>query len=456
MDGNLVGGGLVVAASIVSNLGTNVQKRSHDLEAERPEAEQRGYVQRKLWWLGMGGVIFGSVADFLALGFASQSLVAALGGATTLISNTVVAHCWNREAVYKSDAAGVLCVVVGAVIFALTAEDSEDYTLDELEGFFLRSRFISYILVQISIIMLLLGTIYDSWAYRWRTKFTESMMRPLVNRMSDMELKMQQKIDALHERIRLLEYADRERNGHASPPPASPRGSPSVPTFTLGPAAVSQIASTPDESGGERFRHWSDQYVYAGSSGAIGALSVLFGGCVSKVLVESIQGENQFVRATPILFVIGMVVCVLTQTHLLNRAMMVGDNMSVVPMFIAFWTFFGVVGGVVFYRQGSVNLIGLVFMVFGVLLLMQHESKREDTAAGAPRDDIMFEYNELHRGVSMYDVYDTQPGISGLTHDASDNVLMSQLPIRDIEVQSNEPQEAQIPNDSDTNAHSHV
>ena len=110
----------------------------------------------------------------------------------------------------------------------------------------------------------------------------------------------------------------------------------------------------------------------------------------------------------------------------------------------------------VFYRQGSVNLIGLVFMVFGVLLLMQHESKREDTAAGAPRDDIMFEYNELHRGVSMYDVYDTQPGISGLTHDASDNVLMSQLPIRDIEVQSNEPQEAQIPNDSDTNAHSHV
>ena len=77
----------------------------------------------------------------------------------------------------------------------------------------------------------------------------------------------------------------------------------------------------------------SDQYVYAGSSGAIGALSVLFGGCVSKVLVESIQGENQFVRATPILFVIGMVVCVLTQTHLLNRAMMVGDNMSVVPMY---------------------------------------------------------------------------------------------------------------------------
>jgi len=76
--------------------------------------------------------------------------------------------------------------------------------LDELEGFFLRSRFISYILVQISIIMLLLGTIYDSWAYRWRTKSTESVMRPLVNRVSDMELKMQQKIDALQIRNTLF------------------------------------------------------------------------------------------------------------------------------------------------------------------------------------------------------------------------------------------------------------
>ena len=48
------------------------------------------------WWLGLSGVIVGAIGDFVALGFASQSLVSALGGGTTLICNVVVAHLWNK------------------------------------------------------------------------------------------------------------------------------------------------------------------------------------------------------------------------------------------------------------------------------------------------------------------------------------------------------------------------
>lgn len=122
--------------------------------------------------------------------------------------------------------------------------------------------------------------------------------------------------------------------------------------------------------------HWVDQYLFAICSGVIGALSVLFAGCASKVIVESLGGNNQFIHGTPLLFVAGMIVCAVAQTHLLNRAMMVGDNMIVIPVFQASWTCFGVTGGVVFYDQGSVNLIGLVFMIVGVACFTKHETQQ--------------------------------------------------------------------------------
>ena len=118
-----------------------------------------------------------------------------------------------------------------------------------------------------------------------------------------------------------------------------------------------------------------------GCSGLVGAQSVLLGGCASKVIVKIwINGTNTrystLLRPTPVLFIVGMIVSVIMQTHLLNKAMMAGDNMTVIPVFNAFWTLFGVQGGVVFYQQGSINFIGVVFMFIGVALLSQHKSAR--------------------------------------------------------------------------------
>ena len=38
---------------------------------------------------------------------------------------------------------------------------------------------------------------------------------------------------------------------------------------------------------------WFDQYIYAGCSGVVGSISVLMGGCVAKLVVVTLQG-NQF------------------------------------------------------------------------------------------------------------------------------------------------------------------
>ena len=44
---------VAVLAQFVSNLGSILQKRSHNDEALRPLALQRAYTKRPLWWIGM-------------------------------------------------------------------------------------------------------------------------------------------------------------------------------------------------------------------------------------------------------------------------------------------------------------------------------------------------------------------------------------------------------------------
>jgi len=129
------GAALAVLASIISNLGVNIQKFSHAREAARPDHEQRPYVQRPVWWIGLSLVIFGSIGDFAAFGFATQSLVAALGGGSTLVANVAAAHFLNGEQFFLTDAGGVL----GVVTIAFIAEPNEDYPLPQLEKRFVRT-----------------------------------------------------------------------------------------------------------------------------------------------------------------------------------------------------------------------------------------------------------------------------------------------------------------------------
>ena len=106
---------VAVLAQFVSNLGSILQKRSHNDEALRPLALQRAYTKRPLWWIGMcvaaapapargagacarryhhpatprraahfpaprrSLILSGSAADFIALTLAPQSIVATLG-----------------------------------------------------------------------------------------------------------------------------------------------------------------------------------------------------------------------------------------------------------------------------------------------------------------------------------------------------------------------------------------
>ena len=94
----IIGVILAAVASALSNLGVNLQKLSHlRLERRAQQAllqyrtrDRPQYYQSPIWMGGIVLVIVGSLCDFAALGFGSQSLVAPLGS-LTLVANCIFA-----------------------------------------------------------------------------------------------------------------------------------------------------------------------------------------------------------------------------------------------------------------------------------------------------------------------------------------------------------------------------
>jgi len=127
-----------------------------------------------------------------------------------------------------------------------------------------------------------------------------------------------------------------------------------------------------DEGDREDNQHW-DPYIYAACSGTAGGMMALFAGCASKALKQTFEGDNQFNSPWTYLFICGLGAFIFAQTHFLNRAMIEGDLMSVIPTFQAFWIVFGVVSGMAFYNNSSgMSFPGLILMIAGVLFLLQH------------------------------------------------------------------------------------
>jgi len=107
--------------------------------------------------------------------------------------------------------------------------------------------------------------------------------------------------------------------------------------------------------------------------------SVLLGGIVAKTF-----GGGWGLVWTPwfFAFLIGLIVTLVLQTHFQNRAMQMGENMAIFPVFQAFWITFGVVSGLYFYNtdkdwgESFWKASGIAPMILGIAFLFQHP-KRE-------------------------------------------------------------------------------
>jgi len=353
-----IGAILAIVAAVISNIGTNVQKHSHTADEEAGKDDHVPYFKRVSWWTGFICTLVGSVLDFIALGLASQSLVAALGGGMTLITNVVVARFYNNEKTYWTDVTGVVFIIIGAVMFAVMAEPKPD--IDSYEDQFFRKYNLIYLTCQLVVIFTLLASITGSRLAQWRRDYYSSLLRPL-----------EAKIDHLEARLDSQEAKVKDLMTRSSIDITSPQHS--------------DIEEPEDPM--SKYRH-RDKYIYVACAGTIGALSILFGGVTSSMMQDGFGAafQNWFFFFSLLL----MIVSVVTQTHLQNRGLALGACTAVFPVFEAFWISFGVVSGLVYYDTDATSFTselkqaaGVAPMLIGTFFLFLHQDSQRGNVDAA-------------------------------------------------------------------------
>ena len=151
----LLGVFLSIIASCCTNLGVNLQKFSFLKEAKRQVVAKRRYFRQPTWVIGIALVVFGSLGDFAALGFAPQTLITPVGG-FTMVANVFFAHSFLGEAFSLKDGFATTLVIAGVILVAAFAsKGSNCYTLTELTELYRRPPFIVYCVIVILCCVLL-------------------------------------------------------------------------------------------------------------------------------------------------------------------------------------------------------------------------------------------------------------------------------------------------------------
>lgn len=373
----------------MSIFGVNLQKYSHDKEELR--AVPRPYTMRPIWWVGMVCVVIASFGDFLALGFAPQTLVASLGGGSTILGNCLMSHFWLKQSLYLTDIVGVTFVSLGVVVLAAASEEDEGhYQMEQIYTLMQAAPFILYALITTAFCMTL---------YMRARRSKAPALRVASNDNEDA------RVDDVQEKER--EMAAKQKNTDESPALDEPEKTKGVmmspfPSPIFGDhLSLSPMGQEEDDKLEEivlsrlKISKYHESEIekqtliidpklplyWAAVSGTIGGQSVLLAKCVVELISSSVSGDNQFQYFGTYALCAGMTATLLTQTHTLNLATMCGDTMSSYPVFQGFWITMSNISGVVFFQQAH-NFTRTQWIMFptaillvavGIFLVSKHE-----------------------------------------------------------------------------------
>ncbi|KAL2942814.1 putative magnesium transporter NIPA6 [Bienertia sinuspersici] len=115
-----------------------------------------GYLMEPLWWVGMGTMIVGEIANFVAYIYAPAVLVTPLG-ALSIIVSAVLAHCLLNEKLQKMGMLGCLLCIVGSTVIVLHApgERSID-SVDEIWELAIQPAFLLYTASVVAVALVLI------------------------------------------------------------------------------------------------------------------------------------------------------------------------------------------------------------------------------------------------------------------------------------------------------------
>nr|CCA24882.1 conserved hypothetical protein [Albugo laibachii Nc14] len=414
LDRTTEDGAFAIIASTLSIFGVNLQKLSHNKEELR--SKPRPYHLRPLWWLGMICVVGASLGDFLALGFAPQTLVASLGGGATILGNCLMSRFWLKQNLYITDVIGVTMVTLGVIILAAASAEEGHFTMEQIYQLMQAAPFLLYCLLTTSFVMTIYMRARRSLAPALRafsTKNQSQSQNQIYGQRAEHVVSSPDAIPAencgemdenqgndARTRIQIVvnSFTGAKKRRSLSSPFPSP-----VHPISFGTSAMSNGLARNDglrtdvihcDTRNETLDSTESQVrkqilvidpklplYWAAISGTIGAQSVLLAKCVAEMIFCTLKGDNQFVYLGTYMLIGGMVSTLITQTHTLNLATMTGDTMSSYPVFQAFWITMSNISGVVFFQQShnfnstqwTMFPSALLLVISGIYLISKHE-----------------------------------------------------------------------------------
>ncbi|KAK9803832.1 hypothetical protein WJX73_005110 [Symbiochloris irregularis] len=141
----IVGALINLIGSVLINFGTNVMKLGHNKRAAFSDAERPPIRKIYEWQLGVALFAVGNVLNFVSLGFAAQSLLAALGS-VQFVSNVLFARFVLKEKVTNKVLAATACIVGGCSILVVFGNHTSDtLTVKDMIKYYDSAGYITYL-----------------------------------------------------------------------------------------------------------------------------------------------------------------------------------------------------------------------------------------------------------------------------------------------------------------------
>jgi len=124
------------------------------------------------------------------------------------------------------------------------------------------------------------------------------------------------------------------------------------------------------------------RFTYAALAGMVGAQSVLFAKCTGEILVNTFRGHTFLALYWQTYAIVAaMCLTIVAQVRWLNRGLQQWDALYIVPVFQSFWILLSVTGGMVFFDEwkgvfdssarGIMFPLGVITTIAGVYVLSQ-------------------------------------------------------------------------------------
>ncbi|KAG9000069.1 hypothetical protein FRB94_005648 [Tulasnella sp. JGI-2019a] len=352
-----IGVGITVGllAAFIQSLGLTIQRKSHVLNQEAPESEQKVEHRRPLWLLGFGifisSNILGSIFQIASL----PVVILAPLGAVSLLWNALFARLILGDLFSKFMILGTLLIVAGAVLiarFGIVPEPT--HSLEDLLALFRRDAFVVYFsLLGAAVFITLIVTHIAEWSVYRRIRVQSRIMLP----ESDDE-------------------GDSSRSG--SPIPLTPSNNAFQIESERTPLLDRKRATSPSEqsiaqSPLQAYRRTLNMIAvsYASASGIISGMCLIFAKSGVELVLLTLSGKNQFWRWESWALVGTLGVFALLQLWYLHKSLILADPTLVCPLAFCFYNVSTIFNGLIYYDQLQLlTPLHLGLVVLGMVVLL--------------------------------------------------------------------------------------